>query len=58
LQKYPKAIFFFFLLEQKETKIQDNSPTSIYPAEAFLNGGSLRIAKASHTITNVCRDLF
>jgi hypothetical protein len=43
------------LLEQKETKTQGNSPTTIYPAEASLNGGSLRIAKSSRTITNVCR---
>jgi len=42
------------LLEQKETKIQGNSPTPIYPAEASLNGGSHRIAKISRTITNVC----
>jgi hypothetical protein len=42
------------LLEQKETKIQGNSPTSIYPAGATQNGGSHRIAKTSRTITNVC----
>jgi hypothetical protein len=43
----------FFFLEKKEPKIQDNSPTTIYPAKASLNGGSHRIAKASRTITNV-----
>jgi len=43
------------LLEQKETKIQGNSPTTIYPSEASPNGGSLRIAKSIRTITNVCR---
>jgi hypothetical protein len=40
-----RRVFFFFLLEQKETKIQDNSPTTIYPAKASRNGGSHRIAK-------------
>jgi len=42
------------LLEQKETKIQDNSPTNIYPAETSQNVGSHRIAKISRTITSVC----
>jgi len=41
------------LLEQKETKIQGNSPTTICPALAPQKGGSLRIAKASRTPTKV-----
>jgi hypothetical protein len=41
------------LLEQKETKIQDETPTSISPAQICPNGGSHRFAKISRTITNV-----
>jgi hypothetical protein len=49
------ALLIFFLLEQKETKIQGERPTSIYPAISSQNGGSLSFAKNNRTITNVCR---
>ncbi|MES2761848.1 MAG: hypothetical protein V4677_06565 [Bacteroidota bacterium] len=52
-----KHLPFFFLLEQKETKIQGERPTSIYPAVAPQNGGSLSFAKSNRTITNVCSDV-
>ena len=48
------SIIIFFFLDEKETKSQGNSPTTIYPVVASRNGGSLRIAKISRTITNVC----
>jgi hypothetical protein len=54
LQKYPKALFIFFLLEQKETKSQGKRPTPIGPGMPSQNGGSLSFAKISRTITNVC----
>ncbi|MBK8367572.1 MAG: hypothetical protein IPL10_09190 [Bacteroidetes bacterium] len=44
----------FFFLEEKETKIQGERPTTICPAVPKLNGGSLSFAKSSRTITNVC----
>jgi hypothetical protein len=50
-------LFLFFLLEQKETKIQGERPTPIYPAESSQNGGSHSFAKISRTITNVCRNV-
>ena len=47
----------FFFLEKKEPKIQGERPTSINPAEAFQNSGSLSFAKTNRTITNVCSSL-
>ncbi|MCF8423960.1 MAG: hypothetical protein K9H41_06425 [Bacteroidia bacterium] len=38
-------ILSFFFLDEKETKSEDNSPTTIYPAKACQNGGSHRIDK-------------
>jgi hypothetical protein len=54
LQKYPEAFSLFFLLKQKESKIQGKRPTSICPETPSQNGGSLSFAKISRTITNVC----
>jgi hypothetical protein len=44
---------FFFFLDEKETKSQDERPTPIFPAKASLNGGSLSFAKINRTITNI-----
>ena len=40
-------IFFFFLLEQKETKIQANSPTSIFFSRKGLRNATEKIAVRS-----------
>ncbi|MES2513339.1 MAG: hypothetical protein V4580_04315 [Bacteroidota bacterium] len=51
------SLSLFFFLEEKETKIQGNSPTPICPVAPSQNGSPHRIAKISRTITNVCSGL-
>jgi hypothetical protein len=45
--------FIFFLLEQKETKIQGETPTAICPAECLIEWRFAPFRQNSRTITNV-----